>query len=103
RVLIHDTDGDGRNEVVAVRNYEMVNNALTSFRKYNDAEIIAFDWNGIGLTDKWITKKITGYMRDFAIGDHDNDGRDELVVALVLKEGRIVGTSPRSIIIAYQL
>jgi TolB-like protein len=103
RVLIHDTDGDGRNEVVAVKNYETARNALARFRKYNDAEIIAFDWDGVGLSPKWQTKKITGYMRDFAIGDHDNDGRDELVVALVLKEGLISMTTPRSVVIAYQL
>ena len=102
RVLIYDADKDGRNEVIAVKNHEMMDNVMKNFRKYTEAEIIALEWNGIGLEEKWNTKKTTGYIRDFAIGDHDNDGRNELVAALLLKEGRIVGTTPVSLIIAYQ-
>jgi TolB-like protein len=102
RILITDTDKDGQNEVIAVKNYDVVKGALTYFRNFKNAEIHAFTWDGVGLVPKWNTRKISGYMRDFVIGDYDNDGRDEIAVALVLKEGRIAGTTPRSIVIAYQ-
>lgn len=101
RVLITDTDKDGKNEVLAVKNYDAAKGALANFRYYTDAEIYAFAWDGIGLTPKWNTRKVAGYMSDFAVGDHDNDGRDELVAALVLKQGRVAGSTPRSVVIAY--
>lgn len=102
RILINDTDQDGQNEVIAAKNYDSAKGALVNFRHYTDAEIYAFAWDGVGLSPQWNTKKISGFMRDFAIGDYDNDGRDELVVAHILKEGRLVGATPRSVVIAYQ-
>jgi len=102
RILIKDTNQDGQNEVIAVKNYDSAKGSLKNFRYYTNAEIYAFAWDGVGLFPQWNTNKISGYMRDFAIGDHDNDGRDELVAALVLKAGALVGTTPRSVVIAYQ-
>ena len=102
RILIKDTDKDGQNEVIAVKNYDAAKGALAHYRYYQEAEIHSYYWDGVGLTPKWKTKKISGYMRDIAIGDHNNDGKIELVVALVLQEGRIAGTTPKSILIAYQ-
>jgi hypothetical protein len=60
-------------------------------------------WNGLGLVPLWKTRKISGRIQDFAIGDFDGDGRKELVVAVIMKEGRAIGTSPKSSIIAYEL
>ena len=102
RILIKDTDKDGQNEVIAVKNYDTAKGALAHYRYYQEAEIHSYYWDGVGLTPKWKTKKVSGYMRDIAIGDHNNDGKIELVVAMVLKEGRIAGTTPKSILIAYQ-
>jgi len=102
RILIRDVDNDGRNEVIAVKNYDLMQSLLSKFRKFSDGEIRAYAWDGVGLFKKWATRKTSGYMRDFAVGDFNNDGRDELVVALVLKEGRVVGTTPVSTMIAYQ-
>ena len=35
--------------------------------------------------------------------DLDNDGQDELIAAVILKEGSIVGTEKKSAVIAYDL
>jgi hypothetical protein len=51
----------------------------------------------------WKTRKLSGYFSDFAVGDFDNDGQDELVAALVLKTGSVVTTKPKSALIAYEL
>ena len=43
-------------------------------------------------------------IQDFTVGDFDNDGQDELVAALVIKEGRVaVISDSKSTIIAYEL
>jgi hypothetical protein len=47
---------------------------------------------------------MSGYIPDFTVGDFDNDGIDELVAALVIKEGGVVVfTEPKSTIIAIEL
>ncbi len=37
-----------------------------------------------------------------AVDDFDNDGKTELVLAVVLKEGAISGTTPKSHLVVYQ-
>jgi hypothetical protein len=63
---------------------------------------MAMYWDGLGLAQDWRTRKLTGCIRDFALGDFNNDGKDELVAAVVLDEGRVIGTTPRCTVIALE-
>jgi TolB-like protein len=101
RILIRDITGDGKNEVITVKNHRL--SELLSYRKFTHGEIEIRSWNGIGLSVLWRTRKLKGYFSDFAIGDFDNDGNEELVAALVIQPGLIAMTSPRSKVIAYEL
>ena len=49
----------------------------------------------------WRTKKIGGYVADYQIRDIDNDGQNEIVLALVLSVGPTLKTN--SCIVAYKL
>lgn len=60
-------------------------------------------WDGMSLNTTWKTGIISGFIRDFAIGDFDNDGQDEFVAALVHKEGKFMFIKPKSSIIVYEL
>ncbi|MGD8799714.1 MAG: hypothetical protein PVJ44_14395, partial [Desulfobacterales bacterium] len=61
-------------------------------------------WDGLGLQTRWKTRKISGFVRDYTIGDFDNDGKIELVAAIILSEGAVMlVTEPKSTIIAYEL
>jgi TolB-like protein len=93
-------DKDGKVQVLAVRNFDIAGGKLEKFRSYNEAQIIGFGWDGLGLQPEWRTRKMTGCIRDFALGDFDNDGELEMVCALVLDEGRIITTIPKSTVIA---
>jgi len=101
RILIMDINGDGKNEVITVKNEKL--SELISFRALKQGEIEVRSWDGIGLAVYWRTRKLTGYFSDFAIGDFDNDGNEELVAALVIKTGSIVLTDAKSKVIAYEL
>ena len=103
RVRIGDIDGDGKKEVIAVKNYDMTGKHLEEFRKFKNGQIMVLSWDGIGLARMWTTRKVTGHISDFFIGDFDNDGIDELVASVVVKEGAIVMTIPKSTIIIYEL
>lgn len=101
RIQIRDIDGDGKNEVITVKNKRF--SQLLSFRKFTNGEIEIRSWNGIGLVVLWKTRKLSGYISDFAVGDFDNDGQDELIAALIAKTGATVATTPKSSVIAYEL
>ena len=104
RLLVADTNADGDAEVIVVKNYELARMKLERFRKFTNAHIEALTWDGLGLSTRWKTRKISGFIRDYAVGDFDNDGKIELIAAVILDEGRTVLISePQSTIIAYEM
>jgi TolB-like protein len=100
RLMALKPDKDGKSQVLAIRNFEITDRKTDVFRSFNEAQIIGFGWDGLGLQPEWKTRKMTGCIRDFALGDFDNDGELEMVCALVLDEGRIITTIPKSTLIA---
>jgi TolB-like protein len=101
RILIKDINKDGKNDVITVNNHRL--SELISFRTFTHGEIEIRSWDGIGLPVLWKTRKLSDYIIDFGVGDFNNDGRDELVIALVQKTGSVVFTEPKSALIAYEL
>ena len=56
------------------------------------------------MNTRWKTRKISGFVRDYAVADFDNDGKLELVAAVIISEGAVVLIGePKSTIIAYEL
>jgi TolB-like protein len=104
RLVVADSDGDGETEVIAVKNYDVARGHLEQFRKYTNAHLESMSWDGLGLNTRWKTRKISGFIRDYTLGDFDNDGKLELVAAVILSEGSVVLIGePKSTIIAYEL
>jgi TolB-like protein len=93
---------DGKTRLIAVKNHDVAGSKLEKFRSFKESQIISFAWDGLGLAPEWKTRKISGYIRDFAIGDFNNDGTLELVAAVVLDEGAVITTSPKSTVIALE-
>ncbi|MEJ2730489.1 MAG: VCBS repeat-containing protein [Deltaproteobacteria bacterium] len=104
RLLVTDADGDGKSELVVVKNHEISGRHLEQFRKFTNADVESMSWDGLGLQTRWRTRKISGFIRDYMLGDFDNDGKIELVAAVIMSEGSAVLVSePKSTIIAYEL
>ena len=103
RLVVWQNRAKKESEVIAVKNHDLAGGKL-GFRKFTKTHIEAFTWNGIDLAPSWKSRQMSGYIPDFTVGDFDNDGIDELVAALVIKEGGVVlFTEPKSTIIALQL
>ncbi len=103
RLVVWQNQAKKESEVIAVKNHDISGRKL-EFRKFTKTHIEAFTWNGIDLAPSWKSRQMSGYIPDFAVGDFDNDGQDELVAALVIKAGGVVFlTEPKSTIIALQL
>ena len=80
-----------------LRNYRPQDRCIPQFQRGADHRLRV---RRLGLQPEWKTRKMTGCIRDFALGDFDNDGELEMVCALVLDEGRIITTIPKSTLIA---
>ena len=55
------------------------------------------------LKTSWKTGILPEFIRDFVIGDFDNDGKDELVAALVHREGKFILSKPKCSFIVLEL
>lgn len=103
RIIVADVNADGRNEICAAKNHEVIHNILSKFKYYNNGHIEVLAWDGQVLKAIWKSASQSGFIRDIAIGDFDNDGKKELVAALIYREGKSLFAKPKSTIIAYEL
>ncbi|MEJ5358653.1 MAG: VCBS repeat-containing protein [Desulfobacterales bacterium] len=102
RMLPWEPGGEGKGRLLVVRNHDWAGRRLERMRFLQESQIFSFFWDGLGLAPEWRTRKITGAIRDFAVGDFANDGRRSLVAAVVLDEGHVIGTDPKSVVIALE-
>ncbi len=103
RINISDINNDGKEDVIIVKNHEPAALEMLRYKKYISTQIFAFSWDGAGFAPMGKTRKITGRISDFAIGDFDNDGKKEIMAVLVAKEGDMIGTKGASFLISFDL
>ena len=72
-----------RPEVIVIKNISGSKRLLGRSKFFSNSEIHGLVWDGLGLSEKWRTKKIHAYTADFQIKDIDNDGENELVVGII--------------------
>jgi TolB-like protein len=101
RILSYDTNQDGKREFIIVKNISASARAFQRIKLFNSAEIYNLEWDGMGMVENWRTKRISGYVADYQFKDIDNNGENEVVLALVLTSGG--ATKGRSVIISYSL
>lgn len=96
RILTFDMKGDGKREIIVVKNMSPIGRVLGNVKEFTSSEIHDLEWDGAGLVENWRTRKITGYVADYQIKDCDNDGEIEVVLALITgQQSRIVTYSLR--------
>ena len=97
RILIRDLDGDGKSEVIVSKNQGTVE-IFERLRSFEKGEINCLVWGDGFLTTNWKTREIKGYINDFQIKDADNDGEEDLVVAVVEPGGMLDRKSTSNIL-----
>ncbi|MDL2269461.1 VCBS repeat-containing protein [Desulfosarcina sp. OttesenSCG-928-A07] len=103
RICTGDLDKNGRLEMIVASNKEVGNRLVRNQRFYTNSRFLSFSWSGMGMVENWKTNELSGRISDYFIGDFNNDGKKELVAALVRREGRISFSEAESIVIAYDL
>ncbi|MRR17747.1 MAG: hypothetical protein EG826_14965 [Deltaproteobacteria bacterium] len=101
RILTFDTNKDGKKEVIIVKNLSSIGRIFKNIKLFTSSEIYNLEWDGLGMAENWRTKRINGYVADYCFKDIDNDGKPEIVLALVQSVGASV--NDRSVIVVYEL
>ena len=96
RILTYDLKGDGKEEIILVSNLSAVGRIVKNVKAFTRSEIHGFEWDGMGIIENWKTRTIQGYVTDYQFKDLNNDGRKQIVLALVLQ-------TSQSVIVAYDL
>ncbi|PKN84936.1 MAG: hypothetical protein CVU51_09565 [Deltaproteobacteria bacterium HGW-Deltaproteobacteria-1] len=101
RILMFDTNNDGKKEMIIVKNISSVGRIFKNLKLFTSSEIYNLEWDGLGMAENWRTKRINGYVADYSFKDIDNDGKPEIVLALVKSVGASIGS--QSHIVVYEL
>jgi hypothetical protein len=88
------------NEILVVQNDGQ--RMVQRYRKFKRSRVISFSWNGFALVENWSTASQNGYLADFVLADANNDGREELVMAVNFKHKGLIDQA-RSAIVTYDL
>lgn len=101
RILSYDFAKKGKRDLVVVKNLSTVGRMFQNMKIFSTSEIYDMEWNGLAFSENWKTKKIHGYITDYQIKDIDNDGKPEVVLALVLSYD--MGVNRKSVLVSYSL
>ncbi len=63
---------------------------------------MSLSWNGLSLNANWESQKLNGTLSDYQIKDLDNDGRPDLVVAMIKQRGASFWDA-KSMVVSYRL
>jgi len=85
RIHITDIDNDGFNEIIVLKNHDTAG-ALSRVKAFKEGHIDCLSYDDLGAQVKWQTRKISGYISDYVVGDLNNDGMNEIVFSVVEKK-----------------
>jgi TolB-like protein len=101
RILLTDFDRDGKNEILVVKNEDITGGILARVRSYREGRFENLAWDNVGMRAVWRTRKFSGYISDYNIGDFNNDGLDEVVFAVVKKIGDPMTGESKSYLVSW--
>lgn len=94
RFLITDLDSDGSSEIIVNKPISTAATIFGNYRSFPQSEIQSLQWDGIGLSLVWKTRRVKGSVTDYTITDANADGIPDLVLCVNTHPGAL-GTAPR--------
>jgi hypothetical protein len=102
RVLITDVDGDGKQELVAVRNMESGTAVFKNLALYDKSKILALRWAPTGFQILWETPVLEGYISDLFFGNL-GDGRGSVLMFALVRPEKLGLAGAQSGLFLYRL
>ncbi len=104
RILFHDFDKKEKKELVVINNQELGGGSFGRYKRFLKGNIQILTWNGIALAPMYQTNTVQGWISDVAISDFDNDGKLEMIAAVVDRNKfSLMSKRKKSNIISYEL
>lgn len=103
RIIVADIDNDKKKDVLVVKNIDTTGGIFSRIRIFKSGHFESLSWDNVGLSPKWRTRNFSGYISDYALGDIDNDGTDELVFLLVTQAGGSTLGDDRSFVVSWKM
>lgn len=97
-LYIADIDNDSNSEIIMLNNIE-VDSFFGRNRKFKEGFIEIFTWQNKRFVSEWRSKKIKGVLNDYVISDIDNDGINEIVCLLFLRDSNYFSKKSKSYLI----
>lgn len=93
-----DLDGNGRAEIMVCKNTSVTWRLVKRVRYYSGGELYFLAWDKkAGLNTQWKTGIFSGAVADYRLADLNGSGKRQLVVASVLSQEGIIGSSQSQI------
>ncbi|MDY6850922.1 MAG: FG-GAP-like repeat-containing protein [Thermodesulfobacteriota bacterium] len=102
RILVTDLNEDGKKEVIVSRNESSNARWLERWRGFKSGSIYSLSFSQMAFRQNWRSRNLPGCLADYHIADYDNDGKRDLIVAVITKAGDGIMSS-RSTIVGYEL
>ncbi|MFH1090886.1 MAG: hypothetical protein V1742_04880, partial [Pseudomonadota bacterium] len=102
RILVTDLDENDQKELIISVNEMATTRMLVTWRSFSRGSIYSLGYQQMGMRQNWRSKDLPGALTDYQVKDFDNDGKPELIVAVVTQYGEGL-TESRSTIVAYKL
>jgi TolB-like protein len=97
RIIVTAPTQDEAPTVLVVKNTES-GRTFPRVKIFKSGHIEYLAWNGLSFVPTWRTQPVSKYISDFALGDLDNDGQDELVFAVVVKTSSALSDGKSTIV-----
>lgn len=88
------------NEILVVQNEGQ--RTMQRYRNFGKGRVVSMRWNGLTLVESWRSADQFGYVGDYALADVDNDGKEELVMAVKMQHKGFMDGAESSIV-SYEL
>ncbi|MEF8943780.1 MAG: VCBS repeat-containing protein, partial [Desulfohalobiaceae bacterium] len=103
RLIPCNLNADEQFELLANHGISEIPQFLANTRSFSEGEIHSLYWSGRSLSTAWQTQTIKGSVRDYGLGDMDNDGTLELYVCLTTSSGMLSWDSKKTLLLAFPL
>jgi len=102
RLITKDLNNDQKEDIILGGIFFKDKGLIRRKSVYESGSIYNLQWNGYDMDIRWQTERLDEILVDYAIGDADNDGKNELVIAVRGGRSRLT-LRPKSYILVYEI
>lgn len=89
RLVAEDVNGDGKTDIIGVKNILSTFEMLTNFRSFSTGNVVCLSWNGVEMKEIWQTDTLDGYISDIDFVINSDQLADSLGSSESVQDSRV--------------